>query len=119
MSDWLLSQRAARRAEGRAYRAVKRPKRTTPVPVSEDAVRTWRPEDKCPDHAMNVVLEVLMERGSAVQAELSEEIAVRLEIPIGTGLAYVSASLLAFREAGWARCVTPPGNRNPVWGITE
>lgn len=95
------------------------PNRTSRVPVSVAAVRSWRPEDKAPDAAMNAVLELLIDHGRALQSDLASELANILDVKLGTARAYVSASLLMFREAGWVQCVTKPGDKKPVWEINE
>lgn len=89
-------------------------------PVSEDhADRTWRPEDKCPDYAMNVVLEVLLERGRSYQRDIADEVAAKLDLNAGTAASYTSGALLYFREAGWVRCVEVEGGKLPVWEVVE
>lgn len=89
------------------------------IPVSEDhSGRTWKPEDKCPDPAMDVILNILFDRGRSYQADLVEEVAERMNVKKGTAAAYVSGALLAFREAGWVECVEKDGHR-PVWDLAK
>ena len=75
------------------------------IPIYEDAERSWDPERMATDEQMNTVLEILMERGEALQSEIVEELGVRLEMQKGYAGAAVSASLLYFRQAGWVEFV--------------
>jgi hypothetical protein len=87
--------------------------------VYEDGVRrTWTPESRATDEAMNCVLEILLRRGRSLQSDLAEEVAATMDVPIGTARAYVSASLLYFRLAGFVRHVGNEG-RTAVWEIDE
>lgn len=115
--DFIERRYAARRAEREARLRRKR-EVVTYTPVSEDdPARRWKGQDACPDYAMNVVLDILTERELVVQSELSEELAVRLELKLSTARAYVSGALLAFREADWVECLNPGSRKNIEWRI--
>ncbi len=87
-------------------------------PVTEDhADRGWKGEDKCPDYAMNEVLQILLDRGRQYQSEIAEHLAERLDMKMSTAAAYTSASLLHFREIGFVRVVER--GRSPVWEAVE
>jgi hypothetical protein len=97
-------------------------------PVSEDAVRTWEPHQKCRDEVMNEVLDALLELGGKRVRQM--DLVSRMhhfhqDLARGTCKAYVSASLLYFREAGWVECVGAeptgpmPFNRTPLWSVVD
>jgi hypothetical protein len=89
----------------------------TPIRIFEDhQQRSWKPQDKATDEAMNCVLEVLIRRGRSYQYDLADEVAAVMDVKLGTARAYVSASLLYFREAGWVRLVEVEDGR-AVWEI--
>lgn len=91
--------------------------RTTPVRIFEDVQRSWEPEEKATDEAMNAVLEILIRRGRSYQHDIADELAAVMDVKIGTARAYVSASLLFFRRAGWVRLIE--GGRPAVWELDE
>lgn len=82
--------------------------------TEDDPRRSWRPEEKVTDEAMNVVLGYLIEKGRSYQADIAEHVAAELGIKLGTAAAYTSASLLYFREAGWVRHVEDEGHK-AIW----
>jgi hypothetical protein len=94
--------------------------------VHEDhADRSWKGNDKVPDYAMNVVLDILLVRGRQTQDEIARELAATLEMKLSTARAYTSASLLHFRMIEFVRVVdregelTEGGRRSPVWEAVE
>jgi hypothetical protein len=66
---------------------------------------------------MNTVLEILMDRGRQHQKEITEELAIRMDLNLGTAAAATSGSLLWMRQAGWVRVVER--GRSPVWELVE
>lgn len=66
---------------------------------------------------MNAVLDILIRRGRSYQADIVDELAAILGVPLGTAAAYTSGALLFFREAGWVKLVEAENNRKPVWEV--
>lgn len=108
-----------RRVRGRAVRAsYAQPNRVTHARIFEDHPdRSWSPEEKATDKAMNAVLEILMRRGQAYQNDIADELAAVLGVPLGTARANTSAALLCFREAGWVRVVAGEDRRQVAWEL--
>lgn len=97
---------------------------THSYPVHEDHEdRGWKGEEKCPDYAMNEVLDILLERGRQYQSEIAEELAARQDLKLSTAHAYTSATLLHFRKIGFVRMVeldkTGVGRPKPIWEAVE
>jgi hypothetical protein len=89
-------------------------------PVSDpDAPRTWTPDSKCRDEIMNEVLEIILDAdGPISQKQIGANLAaLHPEIKMGTIRAYVSASLLHFRQAGWVVSNSRDEERSPVWEV--
>jgi hypothetical protein len=89
-------------------------------PVSDpSADRSWEPHSKCRDEVMNIVLQLLLDRGEASQMVLNGALAMVMpaDIPFGTIRAYVSASLLHFAQAGWVESTERDGERSPIWKV--
>lgn len=89
-------------------------------PVGEDhADRTWTPERKCRADMMTEILEIILEFPTTTFRTF--EVTERLqeghpELKYGTCSAYVSASLLSFREAGWVRFIGRDG-KTYLWEV--
>jgi hypothetical protein len=91
------------------------------VPVWEEHPdRTWRPEQKCPAPAMDVVLTILLEADDQwlYQSDLVQRVIGRMGVKQGTAASYVSGALLAFHEAGWVEPVVRD-RKSPAWKVVE
>lgn len=85
-----------------------------------NAPRSWEPRAKCRDEVMNIVLEILLERGETSQKEINRALAERLDdVTLGTVRAYVSASLLHFAQAGWVESTERDADRSPIWRVID
>lgn len=115
-AEWCPGSRVVR---GRPIQASAATEERRSIRIFEDYPdRPWKPEEKATDAVMNLVLEILMRRRVALQADLAEEVAAVLGVKMGTARAYVSASLLFFREAGWVR-LRAEDRTATLWEIEE
>lgn len=84
----------------------------------EGVERTWDPEDKATDEAMNEVLDILLSRGRMFQAEIAEEVQARMGVLIGTARAYTSGSLLYLSQVGFVRHVETVKGK-AIWDVAD
>jgi hypothetical protein len=86
------------------------------VPVSEDAVRSYRPEAMAGAEAIDFVLDYVTANGPVRQSEIRVAVYASLVDSFNSACARTSGALLYLREEGYVRCTRPSrGSISAIW----